>query len=37
MTVDPEFHQAMETLRIGNFQEAIRAQLALRTLCAPQQ
>lgn len=31
--VDPEFYQAMETLRIGDFREGIRVDLALRVLC----
>jgi hypothetical protein len=35
--VDPEFAQAVGILRVGNFMEAIRVDLALRALCTPQQ
>ena len=35
--VDPEFQRAMEILRIADFREGIRVQIALQMLCKPQQ
>jgi len=35
--VDPEFYRAFESLRIGDFREAIRVDIALQRLCKAQQ
>lgn len=35
--VDPEFQRAVEILRVGDYMQAIRVELALQTLCKPQQ
>jgi hypothetical protein len=35
--VDPEFQRAVENLRVGDYMQAIRVELALQTLCKPQQ
>ncbi len=35
--VDAEFQRAVEILRVGDYMQAIRVELALQTLCKPQQ
>jgi hypothetical protein len=35
--VDPEFYNAVEILRVGDYMQAIRVDLALQALCKPQQ